>query len=90
MGAVPGGIDPIYKQYHVVIFSHYPVFCSKTDDDLESCTKNKNIFKEYLEIFNEIGMDLYMSGHLHYYERTHIICQDFAANNFSYLKPELV
>jgi hypothetical protein len=30
-------IDPINKQYHVIVFSHYPMFCSKGTDDLQTC-----------------------------------------------------
>lgn len=38
---VIGSSDPIYKQYHVIVFSHYPVFCSKMNDSLESCEENR-------------------------------------------------
>jgi hypothetical protein len=31
---VIGVPDPINTQYHVIAFSHYPIFCSKTNDDL--------------------------------------------------------
>jgi hypothetical protein len=30
----PDNINPISKQYHVVVFTHYPMFCSKGNDDL--------------------------------------------------------
>lgn len=41
----------IQGRYHVVVFSHYPIFCSKMNDDLEACTKSKFTLKKYLQIF---------------------------------------
>lgn len=38
----------ISGDYHVVVFSHYPIFCSKMNDDLEACTKSKFVLKKYL------------------------------------------
>jgi hypothetical protein len=37
---------------------------------------NKKRFGDYLEVFTDIGMDLHLAGHLHYYERTHTLCWD--------------
>lgn len=81
--AVIGTPDPIYKQYHVIVFSHYPIFCSKANDGLDSCTKNRVRYKEYLNVFMDFGMDLYLSGHLHYYERTYGICWNKIYSNFT-------
>lgn len=74
VGQFVGPVDPIYKQYHVVVFSHYPIFCSKTNEDKKSCEKNRIRLVEYLNAFTDFGMDLYLSGHFHYYERTQGIC----------------
>lgn len=50
------------------------MFCSNVNDDLQSCEKNSVILAPYREYFKDMGLKLYLSGHLHVYERTKPIC----------------
>lgn len=42
--------------------------------DQESCKNHDTYFKAYREYFDKIDMKLYISGHMHLYQRTKPIC----------------
>jgi hypothetical protein len=64
------------EDYYVIVFSHYPIYCSNIYDDKQSCEVNIKQYAAYRKYFDNSSMDLYLSGHLHLYERTKPICAD--------------
>ncbi|KAJ8302199.1 hypothetical protein KUTeg_021186 [Tegillarca granosa] len=59
------------RQYPwVIVMGHRPLYCS-VDDKNEDCTKEDSVVRNKLEnMFYSYGVDLYISGHNHIYERT--------------------
>jgi hypothetical protein len=57
----------VNKNYDMIAFSHYPIYCSFPNEHLQSCDQNQYRFVKFLDKFKQMGMDLYISGHLHSY-----------------------
>ncbi|KAH9518981.1 Acid phosphatase type 7 [Bulinus truncatus] len=54
----------------IIVMGHKPVYCTKSEMEQE-CHKENSKLRELLEdLFYEYGVDLYISGHKHCYERT--------------------
>jgi len=50
----------------IILYTHRPLYCSKNKDD---CLENPTKFKQIEDIINQYKVDLYVSGHVHAYER---------------------
>ena len=51
----------------IVAFGHRPLYCSA---DKDHCIKDGRVLQEeFASVFHEFGVDLYVSGHVHVYER---------------------
>ena len=65
------------KTPFVIVFAHRPMYCSSglfslPGDFFHRCTvEAPRIRKPFEEIFKEAGVDLYLSGHNHQFERSH-------------------
>lgn len=65
------------KTPFVIVFAHRPMYCSSgvfslPGDFFHRCTiEAPRIRKPFEEIFKESGVDLYLSGHNHQFERSH-------------------
>ena len=54
----------------LIVMGHQPLYCSKSAMEAD-CARNKSILRSQLEdLFFEQGVDMYLSGHQHRYERT--------------------
>jgi len=50
----------------IIVYTHRPLYCSKNKDD---CLVNAELFSEIEDVVNQHKVDLYVSGHVHMYER---------------------
>jgi len=50
----------------IIVYTHRPLYCSKNKDD---CLNNAELFAEIEEVVTQQKVDLYVSGHVHMYER---------------------
>jgi len=50
----------------IIVYTHRPLYCSKKKAD---CTENAEKYSAIEEILNKYKIDLYVSGHVHHYER---------------------
>jgi len=50
----------------IIVYTHRPLYCSKKKAD---CTENVEKYREVEELLNKYKVDLYVSGHVHHYER---------------------
>ena len=61
----------------VVVFAHRPMYCtsmmfSRHVKNFQRCTTEAESLRDNLEVlFQDFGVDLYLSGHNHQYERSH-------------------
>lgn len=70
----------------VIAMGHRPLYCS-VDDTKEDCAKKNSVVRTYLEeLFYAEGVDLIISGHYHYYERTWPVYKDHALQ-YNYKDP---
>ncbi|KAK3579398.1 hypothetical protein CHS0354_029706 [Potamilus streckersoni] len=54
----------------IIAMGHRPMYCSVSDLK-EDCTRERSLVRKHLEdLFYTQGVDLIISGHQHYYERT--------------------
>jgi len=51
----------------IIVYSHRPIYCSKMDEP--DCLVNYQRFSEVDDLLHQYSVDLYMSGHVHAYER---------------------
>ncbi|KAM3147385.1 hypothetical protein pb186bvf_000636 [Paramecium bursaria] len=51
----------------LIVFSHYPVYCSGLQDI--KCTTNYQTLTKFEDLFKKYKVDIYFSGHQHNYER---------------------
>lgn len=59
------------KHPWIIVLGHRPMYCS-VNDDSEDCRKTDSVVRTRLEdIFHKYGVDLFISGHQHLYERTY-------------------
>lgn len=59
----------------VVALSHRPLYCSLNHN--KACQANAVLMQnEFESLFHSQGVDLYFSGHVHYYERTTAVYQN--------------
>jgi len=58
----------------IVVYSHRPLYCSKKND--EDCETNHIRFAVIDDLLYKYRVDLYMSGHVHTYERMFPVYQD--------------
>lgn len=66
------------KHPWVVALGHRPLYCS-VNDVSEDCRKSDSVVrKNFEDIFYKHGVDLYISGHQHLYERTYPVYQNKA------------
>ena len=58
----------------IFVFSHHPVYCGNTDPNLPTidCRTNYLILNQYFDAMKKFGADVFMAGHVHYYERLKI------------------
>lgn len=71
------------KNPWIVALGHRPLYCS-VDDKNEDCRKTDSLVRENLEdLFHKYGVDIYISGHQHLYERTYPVYKNkvLAYNN---------
>lgn len=60
------------RQPWIIIFSHRPIYCSYNDKDDQPTNRCYNFYekrKDWDELFHKYNVDLYLSGHVHSYER---------------------
>ena len=70
----------------IIAMGHRPMYCS-VNDQKEDCTKKNSLVRTYLEeLFYAEGVDLVISGHYHYYERTWPVYKDHALQ-YNYKDP---
>lgn len=51
----------------IIFYTHRPLYCSDTTTG--DCDKNAQKFAQLEDLLNQYNVDLYLSGHVHYYER---------------------
>jgi len=51
----------------IIFYTHRPLYCS--DNTTSDCEKNAQKFAQLESILNQYGVDLFVSGHVHAYER---------------------
>lgn len=57
----------------VIVMSHYPLFASRPEHAKSKGARGK-LISVYQAYFNSMGLDLYLAGHQHLYERLRPIC----------------
>jgi predicted MPP superfamily phosphohydrolase len=61
----------------IIFLNHRPLYCSNLLD--ADCNDNSNKFSQVETLLYENSVDLYLSGHVHSYERTHPIYRNEVA-----------
>ena len=51
----------------LVVVNHRPLFCSSPGN--ADCLNNSQIYWQFDELFNQYHVDLFITGHVHIYER---------------------
>ncbi|CAD8134668.1 unnamed protein product [Paramecium pentaurelia] len=51
----------------IIVYTHYPIYCSAPNSD--QCLNNFNYLSAFEDLFVQYNVDLYLSGHVHTYQR---------------------
>lgn len=68
----------------LIVFGHRPMYCS-SKAKADACGPEADVLKQYLEpLFTLYGVDLYINGHVHNYQRTAPVYQGIVTSRSSY------
>lgn len=74
--------NDIKKHPWLIVYGHRPAYCSSPLKG-GACGREAKILKKHLEdLFFLYNVDLYLSGHVHNYQRTHPVFKDFITTNW--------
>ncbi|CAL1527067.1 unnamed protein product [Lymnaea stagnalis] len=73
----------------IIVMGHKPIYCTKSVMEQECHKENSAIREELEDLFFEQGVDLYISGHKHSYERSWpmYLSRTFQTNYFNPMAP---
>ncbi|CAD8051210.1 unnamed protein product [Paramecium sonneborni] len=62
----------------IIVYTHYPIYCTVPKND--QCINNFKYLSAFEDLFVEFKVDLYLSGHVHTYQRNKPYYQNATAN----------
>ncbi|KAF7722828.1 hypothetical protein EC973_002673 [Apophysomyces ossiformis] len=73
------------KTRWIIVIGHRPLYCTPLEDP--DCSTRGQVLRDALEdIFLQYGVDLYLCGHKHNYQRTYPLAQN-QVQSYSYFNP---